>query len=90
MGLDLAFADQVLLVTTTGVKQQSPTRGQETTPLSRKGDIEVVSSELDNGDYNLHFLDETSKAIALSQLIKPTKTSSRFMTTIKCVKEKIT
>ncbi|GFW72964.1 hypothetical protein TNCV_830871 [Trichonephila clavipes] len=42
------------------------THGHGTTPLSVKGDIEDVSSELNNGGYRLHFLDETSRTLLLS------------------------
>ncbi|GFV92549.1 hypothetical protein TNCV_1744541 [Trichonephila clavipes] len=65
------------------------TRGHGTTPLRGKEYIEDVSSELDNGGSRLQFLDETSRTIALDELGSK-KTSSRFMTTIKGVKEKIT
>ncbi|GFT98145.1 hypothetical protein TNCV_789591 [Trichonephila clavipes] len=41
-------------------------RGHETTPLRVKEDSKDVSSELDNGGYRLHFLDETSRFLLLS------------------------
>ncbi|GFY04704.1 hypothetical protein TNCV_419591 [Trichonephila clavipes] len=64
-------------------------KNSSTTPLSMKGNIEDISSELDNGDYRLHFLDETFKTIALGD-IRSHKTSSRCMTTIKYVQERKT
>ncbi|GFU93322.1 hypothetical protein TNCV_1860531 [Trichonephila clavipes] len=41
-------------------------RQHGTTPLKVKEDVDDVSSELDNGGYRLHFLDETSKTLLLS------------------------
>ncbi|GFX55794.1 uncharacterized protein TNCV_3428651 [Trichonephila clavipes] len=40
-------------------------QGRETAPLRVKGDIEDVSSELDNGGYRWHFLDETPRTLLL-------------------------
>ncbi|GFU88208.1 uncharacterized protein TNCV_846011 [Trichonephila clavipes] len=40
-------------------------QGHETTSLRVKGDIEDVSSELDNTGLKLPFLDETSRIILL-------------------------
>ncbi|GFY35233.1 uncharacterized protein TNCV_5046071 [Trichonephila clavipes] len=42
------------------------TRGHGLTPLRVKEDIEDVSSELGNGSYGLHSLDETSRTLLLS------------------------
>ncbi|GFV87898.1 hypothetical protein TNCV_781801 [Trichonephila clavipes] len=61
-------------------------RGHETTPLRVKGGIEDVYSELDNDVERLNLLDETPKILLISGSEAPNNTSSRFMTTIKCVK----
>ncbi|GFW45893.1 hypothetical protein TNCV_4496121 [Trichonephila clavipes] len=61
------------------------TRGHGTTPLRVKEDIEDVSSDLGNEGLRLHFLDETSRIIALDEL-RSNKTNSRFMTTINMLK----
>ncbi|GFT63566.1 hypothetical protein TNCV_870331 [Trichonephila clavipes] len=42
------------------------TRRHGITPLRVKGDIEDASSELDNGGYRLHFLEETPRTLLLS------------------------
>ncbi|PRD17630.1 UNVERIFIED_CONTAM: hypothetical protein NCL1_63864 [Trichonephila clavipes] len=47
-------------------KRTITTRGHETTPLRVKEDIDDVSSELGNGGYRLHFLDETFRTQLLS------------------------
>ncbi|GFX20524.1 hypothetical protein TNCV_3488811 [Trichonephila clavipes] len=51
-------------VNTTNEQKLVP--GQETAPLRVKGDIKDLSSELDNGDEMLHFLDETPRILLLS------------------------
>ncbi|GFU66967.1 hypothetical protein TNCV_4296191 [Trichonephila clavipes] len=41
-------------------------QGHGTTPISVKGDIEDVSSELYNESLRLHFMDETPRILLLS------------------------
>ncbi|GFU33224.1 uncharacterized protein TNCV_4157261 [Trichonephila clavipes] len=48
----------------------SRTRGYETTPLRVKGDVEDVSSELVNGGFRLHFLDETPRILLFSETVR--------------------
>ncbi|GFW28235.1 hypothetical protein TNCV_4499651 [Trichonephila clavipes] len=62
------------------------TQGHETTPPRVKED-EDGSSELGNGGYRLQFLDETFRTLFSAS--GSNKTSSRLMTTIKCIQERI-
>ncbi|GFV76998.1 hypothetical protein TNCV_690681 [Trichonephila clavipes] len=64
------------------------TSSARTTRLRVKEDIEDVSSEMGNGAKRLHFY-YAQNSIALGEL-GSNKTSSRFMATIKCVKERLT
>ncbi|GFX80292.1 hypothetical protein TNCV_2643081 [Trichonephila clavipes] len=43
------------------------TRGHETAPVRVQEDIEYASRELDNGSYRMHFLDETTRILRLSE-----------------------
>ncbi|GFV21005.1 uncharacterized protein TNCV_2280481 [Trichonephila clavipes] len=54
----------VRLINTTNERRL--VEGHETTPLRVKGDIEDISSEVDDGLERLHFLDETSRILVLS------------------------
>ncbi|GFU81367.1 hypothetical protein TNCV_1380351 [Trichonephila clavipes] len=71
----------IQLINTTN--EQRLAQEQEATLLRVKGDIGDVSSELHNGDRQLHFLDETPRTLLLSARKASNKTSSRFMTPIK-------
>ncbi|GFW86873.1 transposable element Tcb1 transposase [Trichonephila clavipes] len=83
MGLQFLFMDDnAPCHRTVAAEQLLETRGHETTALMVKEDIKDVSSELDNG------VTGCTSSIKRSEL-GSNKTSSRFMTTIKCVKERI-
>ncbi|GFV21004.1 hypothetical protein TNCV_2280482 [Trichonephila clavipes] len=58
----------VRLINTTNERRL--VEGHETTPLRVKGDIEDISSEVDDGLERLHFLDETSRILVLSASCK--------------------
>ncbi|GFV43648.1 hypothetical protein TNCV_2679491 [Trichonephila clavipes] len=72
------------LINTTNERRLVKGHGDETVPLRVKGDIGDVFSELDNGAKGCTWIKRPE--FYCSRRVTLNKTSSTFMTTIKCVK----
>ncbi|GFV89814.1 hypothetical protein TNCV_4690431 [Trichonephila clavipes] len=69
--------------------KKGQTRGYGTTPLSVKGDIEDVSSELDNGSLKLHFLVRRNKDTTASHLSRELYTATGTRVSVITVTSKL-